>query len=390
MDQYQSLLVQKQIRDNSKSINEYYKDLMQWQKEIAQKDKLIKDNFKGKENFYNEEQNDDISKNAEIKEKLKRDVNSIKDYYNHWDKFNVDEELNIIDKDKDSNSKLKKMIANEKSTAKLNAQVTITSNRILSNEGCINKMKNEANAYFAIKNYNKSIELYNSVLSLIEKENNSKYDKMRIVVLNNKGNSYLKLSLYKEAINEFDKVVKEDNENFKAFFRRGICYLKLEQPVNGLRDLQESLKYIRGDCENDKKIIEENIDECIKNINTIISKERTRLGKFEYSDNVNFNKVKIYEMNLDENKDIVIGKSVKKIKEEPKLEKTNNKPTNVALKEEEIIKFVYDITKENLTSSSFKYGLRNLKSITEKEEYLSVTINNSANKSNISSENICQ
>jgi tetratricopeptide (TPR) repeat protein len=383
MDPYKSLHVQKQIMDNSKSINEYYKDLMNWQKEISQKDKIIKDNFKGKENFENTEQN---SSNSEIKENLKRDVNSIKDYYNHWDKFDVDQELNLIDKDTD-NSKLKKMMANEKSNAKINSQVIITSNRMISNEGNIDKLKNEANAYFAIKNYNKSIELYNSVLTLIEKENNSKYDKVRIVVLNNMGNAYLKKNLFKEAINEFDKVIRDDEKNFKALYRRGLCYLRLDQPVNGLRDLKESLKYISDNCENEKKIIEDNIDECIKNINTIITKERNRLGRFEHSDNTNFNKVKIYEMNLEENKgNLVIGKS-EKPKDEPKITE-RFKIANVTIKDEDIVKFVYDITKENLTSSSFKYGLRNLKSLLEKEEYLSVFNINIANKSNISTKDI--
>jgi tetratricopeptide (TPR) repeat protein len=376
MDQYQSLLIQKQIRDNSKSVNEYYNDLMQWQREISQKDKIIKDNFKGKEIFYNEEQNiNSISNNTEIKEKLKRDVNSIKEYYNQWDKFNVDEELNTIEKDndKDSNTKLKKMIANEKSTAKLNSQITITSSRFMSNEGYIDKLKNEANAYFAIKNYNKSIELYNSVLQLIERENNSNYDRVKIVVLNNKGNSYLKLNLFKEAIKEFDKVINVDERNFKALFRRGSCYLKLDQPVNGLKDLEESLKYITGDCENEKKIIEENIDLCVKNINTITGKEKNRLSRFEHSDSTNFNKVKIYEINLEDNnkEDIIIGKLAKN-KIEPNVDKKINKTTFVTIKDEEILKFVYDITKEKITSSSFKYALRNLKSLPEKEEYLSV------------------
>jgi tetratricopeptide (TPR) repeat protein len=376
MDPYKSLHVQKQIMDNSKSINEYYKDLMNWQKQISLKDKIIKDNFKEKEKFENTEEN---NSNSKIKENLKRDVNSIKDYYNHWDKFDVDQELNLIDNNNDNdNSKLKKMMANEKSTAKINSQVTITSNRILSNEGIIDKLKNEANAYFAIKNYNKSIELYNSVLNLIEKENNSKYDKVKIVVLNNMGNAYLKKNLFKEAINEFDKVIRGDEKNFKALYRRGLCYLRLHQPVNGLRDLKESLKYISDNCENEKKIIEENIDECIKNINTIIIKERNRFGRFEHSDNTNFNKVKIYEMNLEENKgDILIGKSPN-VKDESKATETF-KLTNVTIKDEEIVKFVYDITKENLTSSSFKYGLRNLKSLSEKEEYLSVYYINIAN-----------
>ena len=43
------------------------------------------------------------------------------------------------------------------------------------------------------------------------------------------------------------------------------------------------------------------------------------------------------------------------------------------IKKEDLIKFVYDLTSENLTASSFKYAMRNLKNNqSEKEIYLLV------------------
>ena len=76
MDPLKSLQIQKQIRENNLSINEYYKDLLNWQKDISKKDKIIVDNFKIKEKS-NEESEIKNSEPVKIqnqidKEKLKR------------------------------------------------------------------------------------------------------------------------------------------------------------------------------------------------------------------------------------------------------------------------------------------------------------------------------
>ena len=62
-----------------------------------------------------------------------------------------------------------------------------------------------------------------------------------------------------------------------------------------------------------------------------------------------------------------------------KTNNSSNKPNNVKniqtanINKEELLKFVYDISFQNLTASSFKYALRNLKNDQkEKEEYILV------------------
>jgi len=64
-----------------------------------------------------------------------------------------------------------------------------------------------------------------------------------------------------------------------------------------------------------------------------------------------------------------------------KTNNSSNKPNNVKniqtanINKEELLKFVYDISTQNLTASSLKYALRNLKDDQrEKEEYILVII----------------
>jgi tetratricopeptide (TPR) repeat protein len=380
MEYKKSIEIQKQIRENSTSIQDYFKDLLDWQKEINAKDKLINTNFKSKvPKTYNtiETSKDDKDENSDnnklIKENLKRDVNSIKDYYNQWDKFNLDEELATID-GSNENTKLKKMMKSETSKASKNSNITITNKRVLSNsEDYIDKLKNEANAYFAIKNFNKSIELYNSALELIGKDTSGKYDKAMLVIFNNKGNSYLKQNLFKEAINDFNIVLAHDKRNTKALFRRGYCYMRLEQFNLAFGDFVLAKEYTENDSE--VKLIKDNIEQCVKEMNSVIIKEKKKLERFEYDDKTKFKKIKIYEVSA-ESFGQIVKPSEKVVSVEVITKKPQNKPT---ISHEEIIKFVYDFTKENLTASSFKYALRNFKNVSEKTEFLKVAVLNLEN-----------
>jgi tetratricopeptide (TPR) repeat protein len=400
MDLSKTIEIQKQIRENSANIQNYFKDLSEWQKEINTKDKIIDTNFKQKDpKLYNtieasktETQIEStVNKNAEIKERLKRDVNSVKDYYNHWDKFDVDAEVELIDKDGKGlqNSKLSKMIKSETSKAAKNSSVVITNNRILKSdsEDYIEKLKNEANAYFAIKNFNKSIELYNSALELIDKDKTGRYDKLKLVIYNNKGNAYLKQNLFKEAIINFNTVLSLDSRNTKALFRRGHCYMRLDQFNLAYNDFQLAKESGKTADENEMKLIQENIEQCIKDINSVILKEKRRMEKFEHDDRTKFKKVKIMEICSEDFKDGFVKESLtnnshnnatnNSIIANAKTKENNSETKKVTYKEpkisnEEITKFIYDYTKENLTASSFKFALRNFKSSQEKIEFLKV------------------
>ena len=143
--QEKAILLQKQIMDNSRNINEYYKDFESWVEEMNEKDnKLLNIQSKEpkKEAIINEDAEKELKKEKirKAKElarqnKLKRDGNSIKDYYDNWGKVNEDDELidveSKISMNATSNEEIIKNLYNEKqkSNADKNVSISIKSNR---------------------------------------------------------------------------------------------------------------------------------------------------------------------------------------------------------------------------------------------------------------------
>ena len=101
MDSKRQMELQNNIVNNSKGLQEFYKDFNSWEKQISEKDKILaKTDFKPKKSDFliereSEEAEDlkgiPIAKPKEKKKNkeklLKRDGNDIKDYYNKWDQF---------------------------------------------------------------------------------------------------------------------------------------------------------------------------------------------------------------------------------------------------------------------------------------------------------------
>ena len=48
-------------------------------------------------------------------------------------------------------------------------------------------------------------------------------------ILNNRGNTYLKLGQYNDALNDLNIVLELDNDNLKGLYRRGVAYFNLKK-----------------------------------------------------------------------------------------------------------------------------------------------------------------
>ena len=130
--QEKAILLQRQIMDNSRNINEYYKDFESWVDEMNKKDDKIlniKSKEPQKEIIINEDaeieyKKEKIKKAKELakQNKLKRDGNSIKDYYDNWDRVNEDDELidieSKISMNSNSNEEIIKNLYNENQNQK--------------------------------------------------------------------------------------------------------------------------------------------------------------------------------------------------------------------------------------------------------------------------------
>ena len=428
--QEKAILLQKQIMDNSRNINEYYKDFESWVDEMNKKDTKIlniKSKEPEKEVIINDEaeielKKEKIKKAKEIakQNKLKRDGNSIKDYYDNWDRVNEDDELIDVESrttmNNTSNVDIIKNLYNEKqkSNADKNVSISIKSNRNRSNLATnkikdeitqrIEKLKKEANINFLIENYNKSIELYTYAIELIPQLNKNNFEennKITINLYNNRGNCQIKMRNYKVGIKDFTKVLNIEPDNLKGLYRRGICYLNLDKYNLAFEDLLKAYEIAKEGPE--KEEIKKELNNVISKINTMINKERKKMTNFIFNENVEFTKVKINDLpsakilkdtdNLIsvQNKDMNKNKTKNKNKSEE--EKNNNdeknkkneegehpNPTPISqkkftekkiLKKEEIKQFIYDTQMDNISASSFKYAFKNFgNDLNAKKDYL--------------------
>ena len=427
--QEKAILLQKQIMDNSRNINEYYKDFESWVEDMNKKDnKLlnIQSQEPKKEAIINEDaeielKKEKIRKAKELarQNKLKRDGNSIKDYYDNWDRVNEDDELidveSKITMNTKSNEEIIKNLYNEKqkSNAEKNVSISIKNNRNIRNNlkkskitdeitERIEKLKKESNINYLIENYNKSIELYTYAIELLPKLNKNNVEEnktMAINLYNNRGNCQIKMKNYKVGIKDFTKVLNIDPNNLKGLYRRGLCYLNIDKYNLAFDDLLKAYEIAKEG--NEKDAIKEELNNVVSKINSTIVKERKKMTNFIFNENAEFIKVKINDLpsakvlrDTDNLISVQIKDKNKNNKNEEKKnndEKNNNKniknknkenessfnvsKTNYKekkiLKKEDIRKFIYDNQMSNISASSFKYAFKNFgNDITAKKEYL--------------------
>ena len=385
--------------ENSRTLQAYYKDFEEWTKEMNAKDKMLTQ-MKSNEPKVAPIRSQSPPKpspqpNPKL-DKFKRDKNSIKDYYDNWDKVNADADLIDVDTGIIINSPTEtaQSLYNDKrkSNPNQNIGVTITNTRNQFNNignSQVEKLKHEANANFAIKNFTKSIELYTTAIKLLNKEDKSE---LAISLYNNRGNCQIKLRNYKMAVQDFDFVLECDANNIKALYRRGISYCGIEKHYKGFMDLNKA--YTMSETDKEKEMIKIEIDKAISSMNTLILKERAKMERFDYNDEDKFTKMNIIDIpsvDLLRDEDELMGNKKETNINNNNVNNTNTNKVNTnenvrpitntqrkiaeqnknIFKKEDINKFVYDITTEKLTASSFKYAFRNFGSdITAKRDYL--------------------
>ena len=322
--QEKAFLLQRQIMENSRNINDYYKDFENWVEDMNKKDnKLLKIQSQEpeKEVIINEEaeielKKEKIRKAKELakQNKLKRDGNSIKDYYDNWDKVNEEDELidveSKISMNTSSNQDIIKNLYNEKqkSNAEKNVNISIKSNRNVNRKNLnnkitdeiterIEKLKKESNINYLIENYNKSIELYTYAIELLPKLNKDNIEenkKMTINLYNNRGNCQIKMKNYKVGIKDFTKVLSLDQNNLKGLYRRGICYLNIDKYNLAFDDFMKAFEVAKEG--NEKNEIKKELNNVISKINSSITKERKKMTNFIFNENAEFIKVKINDL----------------------------------------------------------------------------------------------
>lgn len=338
--------IQKQIRDNQLTLTEFMKDLNYWEKDIESKDTLLrkeKGHYTQNQSLitesYNEKEKNELQKdkyksenNKKIMESLKRDKNSIKNFYDKWDKFNVEEEIKEIEESSKENEIKSKVIPsiirqnnlilnkkNVQSESVGDTSVTIsnvseTRNQLNDPFYFLEVLKRESNTFFKLKNYYKAIDLLNQALNLIDKTDKTyiddiatneelkcKINSLYFQLYSNRGNNYLKLNLYKDSLSDLKKAFNINNCDVKVIYRLSFVYYKLMIYDNSIT----MINYLYN-LYNDSKInIGENELDLFKDLeNDVLSSVEADYRK----DNKELKVIK-WE-NEDENYDIIFTKEI--------------------------------------------------------------------------------
>eukprot|EP01091_Cochliopodium_minus_P012517 TRINITY_DN3808_c0_g1_i2.p1 TRINITY_DN3808_c0_g1~~TRINITY_DN3808_c0_g1_i2.p1 ORF type:complete len:799 (+),score=256.44 TRINITY_DN3808_c0_g1_i2:103-2499(+) len=128
---------------------------------------------------------------------------------------------------------------------------------IKNNEENIKKaenLKNEGNSLFASENYEEAIEKYSEAIKLHE---NSIY-------FSNRGEAYIRLKKFKDALDDTNTAVKLDPKNHKALFRKGVSLFNLKDFKASRSSFVELSKFQnlgKTDLENAKKWIQKSDEE---------------------------------------------------------------------------------------------------------------------------------
>lgn len=385
--------VQRQIRENQLSATQYMKDLMIWEKDISEKDTLlskeVKTNYAKLEPIVlnagrnGNQSNEKFTHNKQIKENLKRDGTSIQNYYDNWGKFNVDEEVAEIEQSTKEVPIILKPSHHSKSAASPNCKIDIANSRGMFHDPMHSAelQKKDGISFFNIKNYNKAIEYFTNALKT--EGLNSQF---AASLYNNRGNSYLKQQMYKEAVKDFEEAFKKSSNDLKIIYRLAFGYFKLGLIQNSLRMINLSFKTMERD---DKKGTEEyklfsllesdclfEVDQKKGDILEKIGGKRIQEEAYD-SEDESAQIVQVEELELDKEGKLIesIPKSqAAEVKTEIKKKDDiviNSKPlVQVNLKVEDITDFVEELTETKVTASSFRLAFSNLKTSTLKDQKL--------------------
>lgn len=214
-----SLQIQNQIRQNASNVREYFSDLKNWTDEI---ENIPKKKSQNKPKYEapirgTVEVEEPIAKPTKDtkKEKLSdpkrvRDNNTVKAYYDAWDKFDPDQAEREME---EQATDMKKQIIEsrqkneEGQQKKAKAKIIVKGGRSKQKTD-VEAMKENANLLFKERKFNEAIDEYSNTLKAIEEDPDNMENNMNlyITLLSNKAQAYINIGELQMAIKDCNKV----------------------------------------------------------------------------------------------------------------------------------------------------------------------------------------
>lgn len=216
-----SVLVQKQVKDNAEDLQKEFLDMKNWEEQMRRKDEELRKEASGQATLppvrskpKNKAKNAPTKQNG-IDSKTKR----IKSYdYSAWDKFDVDKACKELDQEEQSDD---------------SEDDTVSKEELEKAHQVATKHKNEGNTFVQQQQWSKAISCYSEAIKVFP------YD---AVFYANRGLCQLKLDNFYFAESDCSAAIQLDESYVKAYHRRATARMNLKQYKEARQDLEKVLK----------------------------------------------------------------------------------------------------------------------------------------------------
>ncbi|XP_060758875.1 RNA polymerase II-associated protein 3 [Neoarius graeffei] len=248
--------LQMQIRQNAEDLHNFMKELDSWEEDIKKKDKQLRvGNLEDLQKTLPPVRNKDYKKKRKVRSQVpaengqgeEKPVQRIKSSdYKSWDKFDVENALEALDKD------ISPAESNDSDSEEVQVDRDLAMNE-----------KEKGNKFFKDGKYNDAIECYTKGMSA---------DPYSPVLPTNRATCFFRLKKYAVAESDCNLAIALDSKYLKAYSRRGAARFALKNHQGALEDYEMVLK-----------LDPENLDAQneIKKLNQVLGSQKQDEGQTE-------------------------------------------------------------------------------------------------------------
>lgn len=288
-----SLEIQKQIKDNSSDVQDYFKDLFRWTESQEKNEKRREG--KPTVTHVHSEKPKTVTASLQKDVVIARDALPMPQYYNSWETFDADGEVQRLEEEEvarqeaenrvreaDRDRALDDQLLNSKNgerqrTSKARPLVKVSvraSNRRVSNVDLAAPKKEEANRLLGQGKYLEAVVTYTKGLEYLVRYKppdpvdvagddtvlpgdmageESEAVSLKTALLANRALALMKLERWRECVEDCTEALSFNPEHHKATLRRGFAYARLKRWKVSARDLKRA---VHGDVRDTKAATE--------------------------------------------------------------------------------------------------------------------------------------
>ncbi|CAD8064411.1 unnamed protein product [Paramecium primaurelia] len=231
-----SIQLQQQIKNNALEIKDYIHDLYDWEEQMNTSQKpQKKQNLQIDPNSVPIRGKVEQEKQSEIlKKQLKRDTNSVQNYYDAWNKVDVDKLLEETDEP------IVMDVYKKPQQTNINNKIVVKGGRnVIKSQVILNK--EQANELFKQQEFQKAIEKYTECIQELNQKQSLNEEELEqlVIIYSNRAQCQLKLLDYNQALLDCNKALNLNSNHQKSLLRRSTVLQELGKWKEALKDSEK-------------------------------------------------------------------------------------------------------------------------------------------------------